>query len=91
MTPQARDRNLARVRRLTAFVAGAAVAATGIFAGLASSATGHSAAATTTTTTQTETRTRTKTQTQTQTPATQAPSIVVTPSSSPPVSSSGGS
>ena len=86
MTPQARDRNLARVRRLTAFVAGAAVAATGIFAGLASSATGHSAAATTT-----QTQTRTTTKTQTETPAAQAPAIVVTPSSSPPVSSSGGS
>ncbi|HLX19282.1 MAG TPA: hypothetical protein VKR23_03945 [Gaiellaceae bacterium] len=90
MTPQARDRNLARVRRLTAFVAGAAVTATGIFAGLASNATGHSAATTTTTTRQTQRKAKTQTPA-TQAPAAQAPSIVVTPSSSPPVSNSGGS
>jgi len=85
VTPQERERNIFRARRITAAIAGIAVAACGLFAGLATSATKHTAKATTTTAT-----TRRTTTTQAAPTTTIAP-VVVTPAQSPPVASSGGS
>jgi hypothetical protein len=83
MTPEGRDRNLDRVRRITAWVAGIAVAATGAFAGLAAAAPRH-ASKTTIVTTRKQTTTPTPTTTTT-------PAVSVTPTQSAPVASSGGS
>ncbi len=102
MTPAARDRNLGRVRDLTAGVAGASLAACGLFAGLAASATKHVVATTpaastrqkqpaTTTTTTTTTAAATTTATTTTTPSLSAPASAPVQTYAPPVASSGGS
>jgi len=89
VTPLRRDRNLLRVRRATGVIAGASLAATGLFAGLAASKAKTTARprSETTTTAPATTRQRTTTQ-QAQAPA---PAIVVTPTQQAPVASSGGS
>lgn len=89
MTPQRRDRNLVRVQRITGVIAGMALAATGLFAGLAASKARGSASAPalSTTTTRTTTQDDTTTQQQRQ----QTPAVVVTPQQQAPVASSGGS
>ena len=81
MTPQRRDRNLGRLRRLTSVIAGMSLAATGLFAGLAASkAKGTTSAppATTTTTARTTTTqqqptTQQQTTTQQQAPVSEPP------------------
>ncbi|MDE3191477.1 MAG: hypothetical protein KGL94_11750 [Acidobacteriota bacterium] len=96
MTPLRRDRNLLRVRRATGVIAGASLAATGVFAGLAASkpkATKSSSASAVrvrpaTTTTAPATVQSQEEETQSQAPA---PAIVVTPTQQAPVASSGGS
>lgn len=96
MTPEQRDRNVFRARRMTSAIAGAAIAACGLFAGLAASATRHTVKATATTTTPTTTTTTTAAEqgeSDDSAPATTttiAP-VVVTPTPSAPVASSGGS
>jgi hypothetical protein len=99
MTPRERDRNVFRARRITSAIAGAALAACGLFAGLAASATRHTVKATVTTTTKPTSTTTTTTTTagdgenDDSAPATTttiAP-VVVTPTPSAPVASSGGS
>jgi carbohydrate-binding DOMON domain-containing protein len=91
LTPAQRDRNLFRARRITGAIAGASLAACGLFAGLAASATKHAAATTTKTKTKTTTTVApTVTTTQAATTTTIAP-VVVTPTQSSPVASSGGS
>jgi hypothetical protein len=85
MTPEQRDRNVFRARRITGAIAGASIAACGLFAGLAASATKHVAATTKTKATTTPTTTRQATTTTTIAP------VVVTPTQSAPVASSGGS
>ncbi len=89
MTPEGRDRNLDRVRRITAWVAGAAIAATGVFAGLAMAAPNHTSA-TATVTTQNQTTMATPTTTTSPTTTT-TPAVTVTPTQSAPMASSGGS
>jgi hypothetical protein len=99
MTPRERDRNVFRARRITSAIAGAALAACGLFAGLAASATRHAVKATVTTTTKpTSTTTTTTTagdgENDDSAPATTTTTIapvVVTPTPSAPVASSGGS
>ena len=99
MTPRERDRNVFRARRITSAIAGAALAACGLFAGLAASATRHTVKATVTTATKPTPTTTTTTTTagdgenDDSAPATTttiAP-VVVTPTPSAPVASSGGS
>ena len=100
MTPRERDRNVFRARRITSAIAGAALAACGLFAGLAASATRHTVKATVTTTTTKPTSTTTTATTTAgdgenddsapATTTTIAP-VVVTPTPSAPVASSGGS
>jgi hypothetical protein len=100
MTPEARDRNIVRVRRFTGAIAGIALAACGLFAGLAASATQKvfsSPATTTTTSTQSDDRTEattttptTTTKATTTTTAAVTP-VTVTPTQSAPIASSGGS
>jgi hypothetical protein len=92
MTPKSRDRNMIRVRRITSAVAGAALAACGLFAGLAASATQKAYSTTTATTTKKHVRATTTaaTTTVTVTPVTVTP-VTVTPTQSAPVASSGGS
>lgn len=94
MTPRARDMNRERVRRYTAAIAGAAIAACGLFAGLAASATRHvfSAATTTATVKKQVTTTKAPPTTTTTAPATPATApVVVTPTQAAPVATSGGS
>lgn len=92
MTPRARDMNRERVRRYTAAIAGAAIAACGLFAGLAASATRHVFSAATTTTTVKKQVTTTKAAPTTAAPATPATApVVVTPTQAAPVATSGGS
>jgi hypothetical protein len=98
MTPEARDRNIVLVRRFTGAVAGIALAACGLFAGLAASATQKvfSSQATTTTTTQSDDTTQAKTTTpttttQATTTTTAVTPVTVTPTQSAPIASSGGS
>jgi hypothetical protein len=95
MTPKSRDRNMTRVRRITGAVAGAALAACGLFAGLAASATQKAYSTTTAATTKkhpraTTTAATTTVATTTVTQVTVAP-VIVTPIQSAPVASSGGS
>jgi hypothetical protein len=85
-TPQQRDRNLGRVRGMTAAIAGASLAACGLFAGLAASATKRAASTTTTTTTTVATKATTTTSSSLSAPPS-AP--VQTPQA--PIASSGGS
>jgi len=96
MTPASRDRNLGRVRGLTAGVAGASLAACGLFAGLAASATKHLAAATPATTAHVAKKkvvatTDDATTTTTFSPSLSAPASTPVQASSPPVATSGGS
>ena len=93
MTPLRRDRNLVRVRRLTAVIAGAALAATGLFAGLAASKGKGTTkvVAATTSTKRTAKAVQTTTAAQTTTQQTQTTSVVVIPTQQTPVASSGGS
>jgi hypothetical protein len=98
MTPETRDRNIVRIRRFTGAVAGIALAACGLFAGLAASATqkAFSSPATTTTTTQSDdttqgTTTTPTTTTQATTTTTVVTPVTVTPTQSAPIASSGGS
>lgn len=93
MTPRARDMNRERVRRYTAAIAGAAIAACGLFAGLAASATRHVfSAATTTATVKKQVTTTKAAPTTTAAPATPATApVVVTPTQAAPVATSGGS
>jgi len=101
MTPQSRDRNIVRVRRFTAAIAGIALAACGLFAGLAASATQRAfSSSTTTPTTGTERhdtesdttrRATTTAQATTTTPTTTVAPVTVTPAQSAPIASSGGS
>lgn len=89
MTPLRRDRNLLRVRRATGVIAGASLAATGLFAGLAASkakSTTSSRSGTTPAAQRPTTTEETEAETQTE-----APAIVVTPAQQAPVASSGGS
>ncbi|HEY8028637.1 MAG TPA: hypothetical protein VIE38_03910 [Gaiellaceae bacterium] len=86
MTPEQRDRNVFRARRITGAIAGASIAACGLFAGLAASATKHVAA-----TTKTKATTTTPTTTRQATTTTTIAPVVVTPTQSAPVASSGGS
>lgn len=93
MTPEQRDRSVFRARRITGAIAGASLAACGLFAGLAASATRHVASAATTkqkATTATPATTTTQATTTT-TPATTIAPVVVTPTQSAPVAASGGS
>jgi multidrug efflux pump subunit AcrA (membrane-fusion protein) len=90
MTPRERDRNVFRARRITSAIAGAALAACGLFAGLAASATRHAVKATPTTTASTTTTAKAQTTTTPAATTTIAP-VVVTPTQSAPVASSGGS
>ena len=91
MTPEQRDRNVFRARRITGAIAGASLVACGLFAGLAASATRHVAAKTTTKKTTTADMAPTTTTTRaTKTTTTIAP-VVVTPTQSAPVATSGGS
>ena len=88
MTAKVRDRNLARVRHVTAVIAGASLVACGIFAGLAASVTQHVFAAKATTAAKQVSTT--KKTTATRALATRVtPAVVVTPAA--PVSTSGGS
>ena len=92
MTPEQRDRNVFRARRITSAIAGVALAAGGLFAGLAASATRHTVRATATTATTTTTAAE-QGESDDSAPATTttiAP-VVVTPTPSAPVASSGGS
>jgi len=92
MTPEQRDRNVFRARRITSAIAGVALAACGLFAGLAASATRHTVKATATTVTTTTTAAE-QGESDDSAPATTttiAP-VVVTPTPSAPVASSGGS
>ncbi|TMM09831.1 MAG: hypothetical protein E6F98_13800 [Actinobacteria bacterium] len=92
MTPEQRDRNVFRARRITSAIAGVALAACGLFAGLAASATRHTVKATATTATTTTTAAE-QGESDDSAPATTttiAP-VVVTPTPSAPVASSGGS
>jgi len=92
MTPEQRDRNVFRARRITSAIAGVALAACGLFAGLAASATRHTVKATATTVTTTTTAAE-RGESDDSAPATTttiAP-VVVTPTPSAPVASSGGS
>jgi len=95
MTPASRDRNLGRVRGLTAGVAGASLAACGLFAGLAASATKHLAAATPATTAHVAKKkvvaTTDDATTTTFSPSLSAPASTPVQASSPPVATSGGS
>ena len=101
MTPASRDRNLGRVRGLTAGVAGASLAACGLFAGLAASATKKAVTATTATTTQVvkkkvavtsdDTPATTASTTTTTSPSLSAPASTPVQTYSPPVATSGGS
>ena len=94
MTPLRRDRNLLRVRRATGVIAGASLAATGLFAGLAASKPKTATASRTVvapTVRQRPATTRQQTTTQQTQVQTQAPAIVVTPTQQAPVASSGGS
>ncbi|MGH2935169.1 MAG: hypothetical protein ACRDL2_11755 [Gaiellaceae bacterium] len=89
-TPQQRDRNLGRVRGITATIAGASLAACGLFAGLAASATKRAAPATTTTTTTTKTTVAKKATTTTSSSlSAPTPAPMQTPQA--PIASSGGS
>ena len=88
MTPRARDENRARVRRYTSAIAGAALAACGLFAGLAASATRH-AFSTARTTTATVVKKAQPTTVQ-RTTTTTAP-VVVMPTQAAPAATSGGS
>jgi hypothetical protein len=93
MTPEQRDRNVFRARRITSAIAGVALAACGLFAGLAASATRHTVKATATTATTTTTTAAEQGESDDSAPATTttiAP-VVVTPTPSAPVASSGGS
>ena len=92
MTPEQRDRNVFRARRITSAIAGVALAACGLFAGLAASATRHTVKATATAATTTTTAAE-QGESDDSAPATTttiAP-VVVTPTPSAPVASSGGS
>ena len=92
MTPEQRDRNVFRARRITSAIAGVALAACGLFAGLAASATRHTVKATATMVTTTTTAAE-RGESDDSAPATTttiAP-VVVTPMPSAPVASSGGS
>jgi hypothetical protein len=93
MTPLRRDRNLVRIRRLTGVVAGAALAATGLFAGLAASKGKGTtkAVAVVTSAKKTTKAVRTTSAAQTTTQQTQTTAAVVTPTQQAPVASSGGS
>ena len=91
MTPAQRDRNVFRARRITGAIAGASLAACGLFAGLAASATRHVATTTKRPTTTKVTPSTTTTQATTTTTATTIAPVVVTPTQSAPVASSGGS
>ena len=95
MTPASRDRNLGRVRGLTAGVAGASLAACGLFAGLAASATKHLAAATPATTAHVAKKkvvaTTDDATTTTFSPSRSAPASTPVQASEPPVATSGGS
>jgi hypothetical protein len=93
MTPLRRDRNLVRVRRLTSVVAGGALAATGLFAGLAASKGKGTtkAVAVATSAKQTTKAVQTTSAAQTTTQQTQTTSVVVLPTQQTPVASSGGS
>jgi len=95
MTPKSRDRNMTRVRRITGAVAGAALAACGLFAGLAASATQKAFSTTTAITTKKQAQATTTAATTTVAPVTVAPvtvaPVTVTPTQSAPVASSGGS
>ena len=90
MTPKSRDRNMTRVRRITGAVAGAALAACGLFAGLAASATQKAYSTTSATTTKKHAQATTTAATTTVTPVTVTP-VTVAPTQSAPVASSGGS
>ena len=90
MTPKSRDRNMTRVRRITGAVAGAALAACGLFAGLAASATQKAFSTTTAITTKKQAQATTTAATTTVTPVTVTP-VTVAPTQSAPVASSGGS
>jgi hypothetical protein len=92
MTPEQRDRNVSRARRITGAIAAASLAACGLFAGLAASATRHIAAtATTKTAPATTTTVAPPTTTTAATTTTTIAPVVVTPAQSAPVASSGGS
>jgi hypothetical protein len=96
MTPQSRDRNLDRVRRLTVGIGAASLAAVGLFAGLAASATKKAAATVTTATVAKKAATKTTTAATTTAAATtttklSAPSSTPVQTVSPPVATSGGS
>lgn len=90
MTPRSRDRNLGRLRGLTGAIAGVSLAACGLFAGLAASATKHvfSASATPAGTTTTTTASGT---TATSPSSLSAPQSTPVQTSQTPVASSGGS
>jgi hypothetical protein len=85
MTPRKRDRSIVRVRHLTGVMAGLSLAACGVFAGLAASATTHAQKTIVrTTTVKKTTPSVTKTVTQAA-----APTVTVTQAA--PVATSGGS
>lgn len=86
MRTELRDRSLARVRHLTAMTAGAALAACGLFAGLAASATRHTTTTSSAKTTAVEHTTTAETPT-----ATTTTTVTVTPTPSAPLATSGGS
>jgi hypothetical protein len=88
MNPKSRDRNLGRVRGLTGAAAGIALAACGLFAGLAASATKH-VFSSASTTTQTVSPKRTAQSHSTSTTQASPPTVTVTQSA--PVATSGGS
>lgn len=87
MRTELRDRGLARVRHLTAMTAGAALAACGLFAGLAASAARHATTTSAVKTTAVEHATTTRTAPATTT----STAVTVTPTASAPVATSGGS
>ncbi len=92
MNAKSRDRNLGRVRGLTGAAAGIALAACGLFAGLAASATKHVFSAAGTTTTQTVLPKRTvQSHSAATTTTTQAAPPTVTVTQAAPVATSGGS
>lgn len=93
MRTELRDRGLARVRHLTAMTAGAALAACGLFAGLAASAARHATTtgAVKTTAVEHATPARTAPAATTTTTTTTPAAVTVTPTASAPVATSGGS